>query len=74
MAHVQIASEADGGYVVSVDGVDVTHAVLARGFAVEFPPIEDGPALVHMTVLAETLEVDLPDAIVDALPVVASDV
>lgn len=71
MAHVQIASEADGGYVVTVDGVDISHAVLAEGFNVEF---ETTPARLHMTVLAETLEVDLPDAVLDALRLVPGDV
>lgn len=51
---------------VVVDGVDITKAVLAEGFAVEFP--QDSPhAVVSMRLRVDRLDMDLPDAVLAVL-------
>lgn len=67
MAHVKISSKQGVGHI-EVDGVDLSMAVLRAGFRVEFDTAGDfGHPEVHMIVAAETLEMDLPDAVVKPL-------
>lgn len=61
MAHVQITL-GSSKTIVRVDGVDISKSVLAEGFEVD---LQSTPAAVRMTVSANLLEVDLPDATVD---------
>lgn len=70
MAHIQIAygTPADGHPAarVLVDGVDITDAVLADGFGVEFEH-DTRRAVVSMKLRADRLDLELPDSIIDAL-------
>ena len=70
MAHVQIRiGQADGDdrlASVVVDGVDLTKAVLAEGFAVEFNNPIQGKSLVTMTLRVDRLDMDLPDSVLNA--------
>lgn len=61
MAHVQITGEN-----LTIDGVDMAGKVLAEGFSVTWRA-EPGRPLVHMTVMADVLEIDLPEAVIEAL-------
>lgn len=66
MAHVQITASM-GKVKVIVDGADITGSVLAEGFGVTLDDLGRQPALVHLTLMPKSLELDLPDALLDAL-------
>jgi hypothetical protein len=53
---------------VVIDGMDITHAVLADGFGVEFPQATDdkGAAIVRLRLRPDVLTIDLPEGIVVA--------
>lgn len=71
MAHVQIRSGDNGPMTlkVIVDGVDLTDHVYTEGFGLV--QVGEDPEFrawgVRMVIAAETLDVDLPDAVVQAL-------
>jgi len=65
--HVRIGRNADGGHFVEVDGVDFSAKVLAEGFGVEFANDPAVPDRVHMIIAADVLDIELPNAVVDAL-------
>lgn len=68
MAHVQIHQNSDGSGRVLVDGVDLSMHILADGFRIEnLGGGKTDPARVHMTVVADTLDVDLPEAVIEAV-------
>lgn len=67
MAHVQIAFNEDGTGSVVVDGFDMTPHVLADGFGVEFNDGPGGRPVVHLRVIADTLDIDLSSAAVEVL-------
>ena len=66
MTHVSIKSVPGGAYQLIVDGVDLSTHVLA-GASVELPEALGQPALVHLVVPADTVELDLPDALAQAI-------
>lgn len=72
MAHVQIQQHpehGEGSFQLLVDGVDLSMHVLAD-MRVEFPA--DDPfqkPVVRVAVVADTIDIDLPDAVVAALAV-----
>ena len=66
MTHVSIKSAPGGAYQLIVDGVDLSMHVLA-GVSVELPEELGQPALVRLVVPADTVEVDLPDALAQAV-------
>lgn len=49
---------------VILDGVDITHAVLAEGFGVEFPEHPAGEAIVRLRLRADSLDIELPEGVV----------
>lgn len=65
--HVRIGRNADGGHCIEVDGVDVSFKVLKDGFRVEFADEPHLPDLVHMVVAADSLDIDLPAAVIEAM-------
>ncbi|MCZ3386330.1 MAG: hypothetical protein LH630_05065 [Actinomycetia bacterium] len=69
MAHVQIhlsaAKPKDAR--VMVDGIDITRSVMAEGFAVTIESELGRASTVSMVVAADTLDVDLPDAVLQAM-------
>lgn len=75
MTHVEIrygvdkTSADDRGACVKVDGVDITRAVLAEGFAVDFnrDPSQPHHATVTLRLRADQLDLDMPDAVLDAI-------
>lgn len=71
MAHVQIkaGSGIPGSGQVIVDGVDMTDCILAEGFAINCPREPSGQWSVTMTLAADSLDVDLSDAVLNALRV-----
>jgi hypothetical protein len=69
MAHIQIKTNGDDRHrvCVIVDGVDMAEHILADGFSINCPPGPSEEWSVTMTVCAESLDVDLPDAVLDAV-------
>jgi hypothetical protein len=69
MANVQIkcGSDVKGCLQIIVDGHDLSNDVLVEGFHIETPNDPDGFAQVHVVIAADTLEVELPEAVVNAL-------
>jgi hypothetical protein len=65
MASVDLAPEGNGGYRLVVDGVDITQAVEAEGFAVRFDR-HRGP-VVSLSLLPGPTRVSLPDAVLELL-------
>ena len=63
MAHISIA-RVDGRYALTVDGHDLSPSVLTEGFGIDFTG--DIP-VVQMRVVATELDIDLPDAVIDAV-------
>jgi hypothetical protein len=64
MAHVEIKQDRIGTTQVVIDGVDVSRAILREGFSVQ--PSNDGTWLVTLSVRADRLTADLPDAVIAA--------
>lgn len=69
MAHVKINAKGSGVTEVIVDGVNMTRDIMVAGFGVTFPESEFDVARVHMVVAADTLEMDLPESVIEALRV-----
>mgnify|MGYP000923125607 CR=1 FL=1 len=71
MTHLSIRiGTADGdprGAKVVVDGVDITKAVLADGFAVEFLHDPAPHAVVSMRLRIDHLDMDLPEAVLNLI-------
>lgn len=68
MSHVQIRQAHPGVYQCIVDGRDMTRDILAGTLSVEFPQdSEFDVARVTITLAADTLDIDMPDAILEAL-------
>lgn len=68
MTHVKIRTgDAPGAFNLEVDGVDMSMAVLAGGLRVEFPESYSHPAMVHLVIAADVLDIDLPDAALEAI-------
>ena len=71
MAHVSIrigvVEGDDRAACVLVDGVDITKSVLAEGFAVEFVNDATPYAVVSMRLRTDRLDMDLPQAVLDAI-------
>lgn len=72
MTHVQLRNHPDGGsapgvFQLLVDGVDLSRAVLAGSVTIETPVGFTECARVTMTVAADTLDVDLPASVIEAL-------
>jgi len=66
MAHVQIQVGGGRDARLLVDGVDITHDVLADGLSVDVRAGVNGPSLVHLTLVANVLDLDIDDAEFDA--------
>jgi len=66
MAHGKIAYSGTGASGI-VDGVEIAASVLHEGFEVEFGDAEAREAKVRLTIRASTLDLDLPDAVLDAI-------
>lgn len=64
MTHVELKTSSAGTSLV-VDGVEITPHVLHEGFSIT--PAEDGKLLVSLTIAADAVDADLPNAIVQAL-------
>lgn len=64
--HVEIGRNERGGHTLIVDGVDLSRKVLTEGFTVRFGGSPADPDLVTLTVAADTLDIDLPAAAVEA--------
>jgi hypothetical protein len=54
---------AGGLWSLTVNGVEMSHQILADGVHIEFPSDRPGVALVSLTLLA-TVDLDLPDSVV----------
>lgn len=54
---------------VVIDGVDMTDHILATGFAVQLPNHPHERAVVTMSIRADRLDLDLPEAVIDAVAV-----
>lgn len=69
MAHVRIRSGegVPATASIEVDGVDISRHVLAYGFGVEFPEEPDGVAHIKCRIVAKSLDLDLPGAVIEAL-------
>lgn len=71
MTHLSIrigtADGDDRGAKVVVDGVDITKAVLADGFAVEFKHEPAPHAVVSMQLRVDRLDMDLPEAVLNLI-------
>lgn len=69
MAHVKITQEkATGPLRIEVDGVDLTNHVYNEGFGLV--QVGEGPFTewgVRMIIAADALDIDLPDAVVEAI-------
>lgn len=65
MTEVNI-SRIDGRWKVIIGGVDLTSAITANGLRVELPSEPDYP-LVHVTFRAKELNINLDDAVVQAV-------
>jgi len=66
MAHVQIKMGPDGGTLV-INGHDISRDVLAQDFRLALSTDPGVPSVVHFAVRATTLDVDLPNAVIEAL-------
>ena len=66
MTHVKISTSRDAGSIV-VDGVDISRAVLAEGITVAVSTAPGAPSMVSLTLVADILELDLPEAVVAPL-------
>jgi len=71
MAHLQLTYGGSETQMV-LDGVDITKAVLVDGFAIDFGKGDGKPAVVSMKVRVDRVDVDLPDAVLEAV-VASSD-
>lgn len=71
MAHVQISmgEGVPGTARIEIDGVDVSKIVAVDGFGVSFPNDPGGVATVTLPVIPSRLDIDLPDALIEALDV-----
>jgi hypothetical protein len=68
MAHVQIHQEKLGDPIsVVIDGVEMNTHILVEDFRVKFPGDLDLPVAVHMVIAADSLDLDLPDAVLEAV-------
>lgn len=67
MTHIQYRRDHQGRGTLAVDGFDLTPHALAKGFEIEIPEDLAQQAVVRVTLVADTLDVDLPDAVVEAL-------
>lgn len=69
MTHVQFSNSPGDPerFKIVVDGVDLSMAVLRRGFRIETTEDDFAPPSVTMIVGADVLEVDLPEAVIVAL-------
>ena len=72
MAHfeLRIGQRSTNGKIaeIVVDGKDITDSVLVRGFSIE--PLDPGPAgiwVVKMMLSPTSIDVDIPDAILEVL-------
>lgn len=64
MAHIKLGLAEAGKYELLVDGVDLSLSVMAEGFGIDFT----GPVpVVMMQLAADALEMDLPEAVVEAI-------
>lgn len=68
MAHVQIKTGpgVTGVAQLIVDGKDISREVMAEGLAVEFPTDPDGVVVLHLRLPVESLDLDLPEAVIEA--------
>lgn len=64
--HVKIGRNESGGHTLIVDGHDLSYKVLGEGFAVEFAASPEQPDRVSVVLAADTLDIDLPESIVEA--------
>lgn len=78
MTHVVLrkakTDSAPGAYEFIVDGVDMTPHTLREGFRIELSEDYFQPARIHCTIAADTLEADLPDAVLEAVRAEEEDV
>lgn len=66
MTHVKIHYEGDVGNV-TVDGFDLTPHMFKHPFAVKFATGPDDETEVHITLAADALDIELPDAVLETL-------
>lgn len=68
MAHFSLTPGDDGGYSTMLDGFDLTPYLLREGFSIRPESDASFPdrMRVTMTISVDKLDVDLPDALVDA--------
>lgn len=64
MAHVKLGLGEAGKYQLSIDGTDLSLSVMAEGFAVDFTGVVP---VVTMRLAADALDMDLPEAIIEAI-------
>lgn len=71
MSHVQIRigrdDADDRGAQVVVDGVDITKAVLADGFAIDITDYPKPSAVVTMRLRVDRLDMDLPESVLNVI-------
>lgn len=66
MAHIQI-NVGDGAASVLLDGTDITQSIAADSLSVDVRDgIFGGKSLVHLTLLADVLGIDIEDVAFDA--------
>lgn len=66
MPKIEIYKDDRDRWVVLVDGVNMASAIADGGLRIEFPP-EDAYPLAHMTLRARELNVQLPEAVIEAV-------
>lgn len=52
---------------VMVDGTDITSAILRDGFGVTFGSAPEEKSILHLQIIADELDIDLPDSVIDAV-------
>lgn len=66
MTHLQIKSTEDGALSVAVDGHEIGMHILAEGLDLELPTAPGQRALLRCVVVADTLDAELPQALIAA--------
>lgn len=78
MTHIKISNHPNspgyaGVYLLTVDGADLSQHVAAGSVEITLGATAEEPASVRVALVADLIDIDLPDAVVQAIPAPAPE-